>query len=148
MLALSSRRAEACHTGYQITRAMFVGAALLVDTPLIIYDVSVDRASRGYGIAEAAVTAPQILLASSFIAEGRKDCEDGTGTLNDQSGGAGYSPIVLGVSAALFVHAVYVIVRPGPSAPATQSASTKIGIVPVVVTDREQVPGVTLGVTF
>ncbi len=150
MVALSARSAEACHEGYEISRALFGLGALVVDTPLVIHNLAVDRSSRGYGIAEAVLTAPQIVLAATLISEGRKECEDAGGTLDAQSGGTGFSPVILGVSAALFVHAIYVIVTPrsSPAAPTQARSGPKVGFAPFLVTDRERVAGFTAGVTF
>ncbi len=145
-LAVSPGRAEACHTGYQIGRLVFGLGGLLVDTPLVIYDLAAERPGRAYGVLEGVLTAPQIALALSLRAEGKEECGDAPGTIEDQAGSSAVVPLMLVASTALFVHAVYVIVRPGGSSP--PKSPPAVGLVPFVVTDRGEVAGATLSLAF
>ena len=145
-LALSPGRAEACHTGLQIGRIVFGLGALVVDTPLVIHDLATDRASRGYGVLEAALTAPQIAIALSLRAEEKEECGDASGTVGDQAGSSVVVPLMLITSTALLAHAVYVIVRPSPSSPPKPPPT--VGFIPLLVTDRGEHAGVTMSVAF
>jgi hypothetical protein len=143
---LAPARAEACHTGVQIGRIVFGLGAVLVDTPLVIHDLAVDRASRGYGVLEAALTAPQIAIALSLRAEENEECGDASGTVGDQAGSSVVVPLMLVASTALFAHAVYVFVRPGPSS--QPKPPPTVGFMPLLVTDRGEHAGITMSVAF
>jgi len=143
---LAPARAEACHTGVQIGRIVFGLGAVLVDTPLVIHDLAVDRASRGYGVLEAALTAPQIAIALSLRAEENEECGDAPGTVGDQAGSSVVVPLMLVASTALFAHAIYVIVRPSPSS--RPKPPPAVGFMPLLVTDRGEHAGVTMSLAF
>lgn len=145
MLVVSSRRADACHTGYEIGQAVIGGGALLIDTGLAIHDVVVDRSSRGYAIAEIALTAPQVPIAIAFLHERAQPCEEAPGTIGDQTSGVDLSVPLLVVSSTLLAHGIYVLVRPrsSPAAPGARYA-----IVPMIGAEQREGLGLAIAGTF
>jgi hypothetical protein len=112
-----SRRAEACHEPF--LGPLFAIGATMVETPLIIHDVVVDRSSRAYAIAEITLASIVGLGAISLLR--RDGCTEGGSSVyrdsNPRTDGA-----ILGVSIALVAHGIFVLARGKHAGPPWRSS--------------------------
>jgi hypothetical protein len=124
-VTLPSRTASACHTGEQITRALFSLLAIGIDIPLTLHDAIADESSRNYAITEIVLTSG--LTAGSIAFAVPRTCEEGS---SDYPTSTSRERLFMGGMAAwnvaLLAHGVWVLANP--------SAKPKwVAFVPVTV---------------